>query len=159
IGSPGCVVAHARLTVLRSTVFGQVQVHAIDLGENTIFDGRVFVARRQQGCLRFCYVTLESRTPRRYHCQPDLTVGNLQGEEKALAERRVRPRFMSVRYGQPDYCQLADDCAEEITRGADDESEMGVFHDLYQPQRLANLRARLDEYTRAGMDAGIIFIN
>lgn len=159
IGSPGCVVAHARLTILRSTVFGQVQVHAIDLGENTIFDGRVFVARRQQGCLRFCYVTPESRTPRRYHCQPDLAAGNLQGEEKALAERRVRPRFISVRYGRPDYCRLADDCAEEITRGADDESEMGVFHDLYQPQRLANLRARLDEYTPAGMDAGIIFIN
>jgi hypothetical protein len=159
IGSPGCVVAHARLTILRSTVFGQVQVHAIDLGENTIFDGRVFVARRQQGCLRFCYVPPESRTPRRYHCQPDLAVGNLQGQEKALAERRVIPRFVSVRYGRPDYCRLAADCAEEITRGADDESEMGVFHDLYQPQRLANLRARLDEYTPAGMDAGIIFIN
>jgi hypothetical protein len=34
---------------------------------------------------------------------------------------------------------------------------MGVFHDLYQPQRYANLKARLDEYTPAGMDAGIIF--
>ena len=34
---------------------------------------------------------------------------------------------------------------------------MGVFHDLFQPQRAANLRARLDEYTPAGMDAGIIF--
>jgi hypothetical protein len=33
---------------------------------------------------------------------------------------------------------------------------MGVFHDLYQPQRAANLRARLDEYTPAGMQAGII---
>jgi hypothetical protein len=34
---------------------------------------------------------------------------------------------------------------------------MGVFHDLYQPQRAANLRARLDDYTPAGMDAGIIY--
>jgi hypothetical protein len=51
---------------------------------------------------------------------------------------------------------LAHTCAEEIKCGADDESEMGVFHDLYQPQRTANLRARLDEYTPAGMDAGII---
>jgi hypothetical protein len=34
---------------------------------------------------------------------------------------------------------------------------MGVFHDLYQPQRAANLRARLDEYTPAGMTAGIIY--
>jgi hypothetical protein len=34
---------------------------------------------------------------------------------------------------------------------------MGVFHDLFQPQRAANLRARLDEYMPAGMDAGIIY--
>jgi len=41
-------------------------------------------------------------------------------------------------------------------RGADDESEMGAFHDLFQPQREANLLARLDEFTPAGMDVGII---
>jgi hypothetical protein len=34
---------------------------------------------------------------------------------------------------------------------------MGVFHDLYQPQRAANLQARLDEFTPAGMDSGIIY--
>jgi hypothetical protein len=34
---------------------------------------------------------------------------------------------------------------------------MGVFHDLFRPQREANLRARLDEYTPAGTEAGIIF--
>ena len=39
---------------------------------------------------------------------------------------------------------------------AHDESEMGVFHDLYQPQRIANLRARLNEYTPAGINAGVI---
>jgi hypothetical protein len=69
---------------------------------------------------------------------------------------RVRPQFNSFRYGKPSYCQLAEHCAEEITRGADDESEMGVFHDLFQPQRAANLRARLDEYIPARADVGII---
>lgn len=43
---------------------------------------------------------------------------------------RVRPQFTSRRYGL-----LAQTCAEEIKRGADDESEMGVFHDLFEPQR------------------------
>ncbi len=33
---------------------------------------------------------------------------------------------------------------------------MGVFHDLFQPQRIANLRARLAEYTPAGVNAGIL---
>jgi hypothetical protein len=33
---------------------------------------------------------------------------------------------------------------------------MGVWHHLYQPQRLATLRARLTEYTPAGMDADVL---
>ncbi|MEO0998513.1 MAG: hypothetical protein AAFX58_13435, partial [Pseudomonadota bacterium] len=72
IGAPGCLVAHACLTIARTTVFGRVQAHTIELGENSIFDGRVTVARRQTGCMRFCYVAPGSRTPRRYRCQPDL---------------------------------------------------------------------------------------
>ncbi len=67
------------------------------------------------------------------------------------------PQFNAVRYGASTYCQLAAACADEIKRGADDESELGVFHDLFQPQREANLHARLDEYTPAQTDAGIIF--
>jgi hypothetical protein len=34
---------------------------------------------------------------------------------------------------------------------------MGAFHDLFQAQRAANLQARLDEFTPAGMVAGIIY--
>ena len=168
-GAPGCPVAHACLTILRSTVFGQIHAHAIELGENTIFDGRITVARRQKGCLRFCYVTPESRTPRRYRCQPDLVITPIieayhdgaiseteKGDKKELEQTRVRPIFNSFRYDTPTYCQLSDCCAEEIKRGADDESEMGVFHDLFQPQRMANLSVRLDEYLPARMDIGII---
>ena len=183
LGAPGRPVAHAVLTIRRCTVFGEVLVHAIELAENCIFTNCLSVARRQLGCMRFCYVPPGCRTPRRYHCQPDLAeqtiAARLRAEADAarkagkpvppaplkaeieaasLRERnRVRPRFNSIRYGRPDYAQLADLCAEEIERGADDDSEMGVFHDLFNPQREANLRARLDEYTPAGMQAGIIF--
>ena len=170
IGAPDCTVAHVRLTILRSTIFGLIQVHAIELGENCIFDGLITVARRQQGCLRFSYVTPESRTTRRYQCQPDLVksaveenlkrkgiTNSLEIEAAKQQEAvRVHPLFNSIRYGTPTYCQLADCCAEEIKSGADDESEMGVFHDLYQPQRLANLRVRLDEYLPSRMDVGVI---
>jgi len=157
LGSPDWRVAHARLTVARSTVFGRVEVHAIDLAENSIFEGRVEVARSQVGCMRFCYVTPNSRTPRRYNCQPDLVE---QPEEPAVTQReraRVSPQFDGVRYGSPAYCRLAEACAGEIKKGADDASELGVFHDLFQPQREANLLARLDEYTPAGTDADVIF--
>jgi hypothetical protein len=170
LGAPGRPLAHAVLRVLRSTVFGRVQTHAIDLAENSIFCGIVRVARRQRGCMRFCYVTPGSRTPQRYRCQPDLVEKPIQArfargkiaadERDRLIERerlRVRPQFNSTRYGKPAYGQLADTTADEIIRGADDESEMGVFHDLYQPQRAANLQTRLDEYTPAGTEAGIIY--
>lgn len=172
LGAPGYPVAHAVLTIKRCTVFGIVDVHAITLAENCIFNDCVNVARRQLGCMRFCYVPCGCRTPRRYHCQPDLAEQAAEAEVRALsatptaaaleaarvrARARVQPQFNSIRYGTPTYCQLAETCAEEITRGADDESEMGVFHDLYQPQRAANLRARLDEYMPANMQAGIIY--
>jgi hypothetical protein len=169
LGSSRGAVAYAALTIARSTVIGRVLTHSIELAENTIFNGVVTVARRGRGCVRFCYVSEESRTPRRYECQPDLVKQAVtenteiaEGDKAVAMEQeadRVRPIFNSLRYGTPSYCQLADRCAEEITRGADDESEMGVFHDLFQPQRAANLRARLDEFTPAGMDAGIVYAN
>ena len=49
--------------------------------------------------------------------------------------------------------------APEIAQGASDLSEMGVYHDLYQPQRLANLNQRLSEFTPAGADAAVIYAN
>lgn len=158
LSSADWTLAHAVLTIERSTVFGRVHTHAIELAENCIFMGQVKVGRRQRGCMRFCYVTPISRTPRRTNCQPDLVEQTAGTEAMKAQERlRVRPQFNSQRYGTPAYAQLAFTCAPEITRGADDESEMGAFHNLYQPQREANLLARLDEYTPAGMTAGILF--
>jgi hypothetical protein len=166
IGAPGFAVAFALATIRRCTVFGIVDVHAVALAENSIFGACVNVARRQVGCMRFCYVPPGCRTPRRYRCQPDLVVQAVKARiaepEKQAAQieceaRRVRPQFTSHRYGNPGYAQLALTCADEIKRGADDESEMGAFHDLFQPQREANLHARLEEYSPAGMDTEIIF--
>lgn len=179
LGAAGSVLAHATVTIVRSTVIGRVLTHAILLAENSIFMSPITVARRQLGCMRFCYVFPESRAPRRYNCQPDLVERAVaedmlkeakskgapppQKEDIKAAQQperdRVRPVFNSVRYGAPTYCQLSQTCAHEILRGADDESEMGVFHDLYQPQRTANLRARLEEYTAAGADVEIIFLS
>jgi hypothetical protein len=149
--------ALAALTIADSTVLGETLVRAIELAENSIFTGVVRVVRTQHGCVRYCHVPRKSRTPRRHHCQPDLAM-QAQGDDamKALEAERVRPQFDSRRYGQPTYCRLSRDCAEEIRRGADDESEMGAFHDVFFPQRGANLRTRLDEYTPAGMETGII---
>jgi hypothetical protein len=169
IGASGKLCAFATLMVLRSTLIGEVQAHAIALAENSIFTAFVRACRRQIGCIRFCYLPPASRTPRRYHCQPDLAekaVADLYAKGEITADERdelieserlrVEPDFNSTRYGRAAYCQLANSCVVEITTGAEDESEMGAFHDLFQPQRAANLRTRLAEYTPAGVNAGII---
>jgi hypothetical protein len=130
----------------------------------------VHACRRQRGCIRFCYLPPGSHTPRRYECQPDLaedavTALFVKGDFDATqrdaligAERlRVEPQLESTRYGAPAYCRLDRTCAREIATGADDASEMGVYHDLYEPQRVANMRTRLDEFIPAGTNAGIIF--
>lgn len=166
IGAVDAAVAHVRLTLRDSTVFGQVQVHAVELAENSLFDACLNVARRQLGCMRFCHIPCHCRSPRRYRCQPDEVVAAVRARhlpaasEQLLlgAERqRVRPRFQSRHYGLPGYARLLPECALEIGRGADDGSEMGVYHDLYEPQREANLRARLDQHTPAGMTVGLLF--
>lgn len=172
VGAPGNGIAHALLCITNTTVFGIVDVHAIELAENSLFTGCVNVARRQLGCMRFCYVPAACRTPRRYNCQPDgvlaevMRKGMQTGSNPALikaeiaSERlRVRPQFSARQYGMPAYAQLASDCAVEIVRGADDESEMGVYHDLFQPQRAANLRAALSRSTPASMHVGLFFAN
>jgi hypothetical protein len=171
LSAPDCRHAHAVLHAHRTTVIGEVHTHAVEIGEDSLFTGRMHVARRGTGCLRFCWVPPGSRTPRRYHCQPDLVREAVReraergeippGDVPALQDgeaARVRPVFASVRYGTPDYGRFARSCAPEITRGAHDGSEPGAFHDLFQPQREDNLRARLEEYTPAGTDAGIFFV-
>jgi len=168
VSAPAAARAHAVLSIQRCTVFGIVDIHAMQLGENSIFMSCVNVARRQLGCMRFCYVPKGCRTPKRYHCQPDgviSTVTEVTSDpqkrrlEIASEQLRVAPQFTAIRYGTEAYAQLGEYCAAEIKRGADDESEMGVYHDLYQPQRQANLEERLTEYTPAAMDVGIIFAN
>jgi hypothetical protein len=166
VGDPEKMCAYSKLTILRSTVFGTIKTQTLELAENCIFIGTTLACRRQKGCVRFCYVTPGSRTPRRYECQPDMVLQAVNALKVSAQERtvllareqlRVTPEFNSTRYGTPTYCQLSLECATEIVTGASDESEMGVFHDLYQPQRMANLATRLTEYTPAGANAGIIY--
>jgi hypothetical protein len=149
--------AGAPLEVQNSTIIGQVHTLEMTLASNTIFfasraawetqQAPVRSARLQQGCIRFSFVPPGSQVPRQFHCQP----------QRPQEADRVRPVFTSLHYGEAGYCQLSSHCALEIRQGADDEAEMGAFHNLYQPQREANLRARLDEYLRFGLEAGIFY--
>jgi len=144
------------LRITNSTVIGQVRTTIMRLASNTIFMARfedetkpvppVHAERRQEGCARFSYLSPGAAVPFRFHCQP---------ESDSLL---VRPRFVSTRFNDPGYCQLSATCPCEIRCGADDESSMGAFHDLFEPRREAHLRTRLDEYLRFGLEAGIFYV-
>ena len=157
IGAPDEAVAYVATSIRRCTVIGEVQVHGIQLAEDSIFISLVRVLRRQLGCMRFCYVPPGSRTPQRFHCQPDLATAAVPLSQRPAETLRVTPLLRSLRYSTPNYVRLHDRCCDEIRSGASDGSAMGVYHDLYESQREANLALRLQEYVPANTDAGILF--
>ncbi|HFE32033.1 MAG TPA: hypothetical protein ENJ17_01850 [Gammaproteobacteria bacterium] len=139
------------------TVIGKIHVREMGTLSNCIllaglaggdtWHAPVWAERKQTGCVRFSYLPVDAIVPRRYRCQPD----------SASDTRQVSPRFTSLKYGQAAYGQLSIATAEAIRRGADDESEMGALHHLFAPQRERNLRIRLQEYLRVGLEAGLFY--
>ncbi|MEA2114338.1 MAG: hypothetical protein U9P36_03000 [Thermodesulfobacteriota bacterium] len=150
------LLAGGAMTLESCTVIGKIHTCQLTLASDCLFVARLteigdtwsaplWVEQRQKGCVRFSFVPRGSRTPQRYHCQPE------------ASDLQTRPHFTSLRYGNPGYCQLRQATPDSIRCGAHDESEMGVMHCLYQPQRETNLKIRLDEYLRFGLKAGIFY--
>lgn len=146
------------LTVSASTLLGTTAAGRLEAG-NSLFDGLVDIARRQEGCVRYSYLPPKSATPRRHRCQPDLVMTDLPAADAAREATRVTPAFTSTRFATPAYGQLTRSTAPEIRTGADNGAEMGVWNLLQQPQREANLSLALDEYLRFGLEAAAIFVN
>jgi len=148
----------APLTLSNCTVIGKIHAREAGEVENSILTARlsagdswlapVWIDRRDVGCTRFSFLPPGSRTPRPYRCQP------AAGADLA----RMQPVFSSQRFGDPGYGRLSRRTPAEIREGAEDGSEMGVFRELYQPQRETNLRVRLDEYLRFGLEAAVVLV-
>jgi len=155
----GGELAGPNVVFSRVTFFGSIHVREFILATEVIFFARAFADRRQAGCVRFSYVTPHSRTPKRYRCQPDLSLEGVTGSAQIdLVSLQARPMFTSVHYGDPAYAQLSVNCPCVIRTGAENGSEMGAFSELMQPQRAANLRLRLQEYLPFGLDPGLIYV-
>ena len=155
IDAPG-----AHLSLTRCSVLGETRARTVEIS-NGIHTSGVRATVLQEGCVRYSVLPEHpgSLVPRRYRCQPDLTLAGT--DDPALAQRRraeLQPAFTSVRHGDPSYAQLSRTCAPEILAGAEDGSAMGAFSALREPQRLANLRTCVDEYLPTGLDAGIFFV-
>ncbi|MGC2606450.1 MAG: hypothetical protein WA419_12935, partial [Silvibacterium sp.] len=165
-GSP-CGVAYAAtdmasagadLHIEESTVVGKVHVHTLTLASNTIFYARLtrldswpaalWCARRQSGCVRFCWLPTPAITPQTYKCLPDTA-----SDSAALV-----PQFITLEYGRPSYAMLSGYVPVCIMNGADDGSEMGAYHITQEWQAIRNVQIRLGEYLPFSLEAGIFLV-
>ena len=179
-GPVGIADPAGTLTILRSTIVGRILAVSFPLVSNAILFARspdgsapIRALRRQQGCMRFSFVPRNAITPRRFRCQPQLAIdramaqaeaeagGPITEAERTLIRTRIarwlKPSFTALSASHPAYAQLRQAAPREICTGASDESEMGAYHQLFQPQRETNLRIRLEEYLRFGLEAGIFY--
>lgn len=156
--------AAALLTLLRSTVFGSIDVERVELVEDSVLTGRLECLHRQHGEVRFSYLDPTSGTPRRTRCQPEHAVDSLDTDAfgdleaaKAAVIRRLRPVFDSDSAHDEAYGRLAEITAQELRSGAHDGGELGAYHDLWQDQRVDALRRRLATVVPADTDIDIRF--
>jgi hypothetical protein len=144
------------LTLEGCTVVGKVHATLLSLVSNSIvcaslasgdaWTTALIADRRQEGCVRFSFVPIGAKTPRRFQCV-----------EQALAS--PQPIFFTTRYGHPGYLKLLTATPDSVRRGAEDGGEMGAFHFVLGPLRESDLRVRMQEYLPVGLEFGIIYQN
>ena len=130
------------LRLKRSTVLGDVIVNRLYASE-ALIDGIVRVTDSQHGCFRFSAASLGNTTdpasasyqrlPK--HFESHLFEGGLPAD-----------MFVSKRFGDPGFVQLAPSAPPAIRRGAENTSEMGAFNRAFSEILFADLKAKIDEY-------------
>jgi hypothetical protein len=141
-----------------STVIGKVHVELMELASNTIFLARLaqndswsaalWCSRRQAGCIRFCFLPATAITPQQFRCLPP----------DPTQEGTFLPQFVTLEYGRPSYAMLSGDTPMAVWTGADDGSQMGVYHLLQETEAVRNVQLRAPEFLPFGMEAGVFLI-
>ena len=126
-----------------TTVRGGIAVRTLD-ASSCVLDGTVVVENRQTGCVRYSFVPLGARVPRRFRCVP----------AEGLAD--VAPVYAAHDPGSPQYLALADYCPQAIREGGEGDAEMGVHHHLRRPPRVRAARRQLDSYLPVGLEIAIL---
>ena len=111
VAGPARPIGRARRRGLeRVTVFGRERPAPAHAGQRGRFSpSRWTSSARQEGCVRFSFVPRDSRTPRRYRCQPDLEIGT--------RSRRSRSET-GTRLGDPERAAIATRCAAGSCRAS-----------------------------------------
>jgi hypothetical protein len=140
----GCTVVGKVHAVLLSLVSDSILWAGIVKGDS--WTTGLIADRKQEGCVRFSFLPMGAKTPRRYECIERLIAG-------------PQPIFFAFRYGRPGYLKLLASTPDVVRRGADDGGEMGAFHFVLAPLRETDLRVRMQEYLPVGLEFGIIYQN
>jgi hypothetical protein len=135
----------------RVTVLGRISCDVLNASESLLNDVAL-VQDQQSGCVRFTRFERGSVLPRRYQCVPS----DEQATTCSLPWRCLAPAFNSLRFGRPDYVQLAAACPMEILTASEAGAELGAFASALNTIRLSNLKAKVQEFMPIGLSAVII---
>lgn len=120
----------AEVHIERSTIIGNVTVNRL-YASDTLITGAGTIADLQHGCFRFS-AGVEGKWPHPFeHFDfPEF--------EDAWIE--------TTTFGQPSYMRITELAPIELRTGAENHCEMGVYNRLIEPIKLADLRAKLEEF-------------
>lgn len=119
----------------RVTLIGDISGQCL-WSTDSLLVGSADIANTQCGCFRFSAASEGSRLPRPY-------------EHYWIPKQYSL--HTSTRFGHPGFMQLSEVAPVEITRGAENSSEMGAFSSLLNPVRFDSLKAKVEEYMPFGL--------
>jgi hypothetical protein len=163
-GSTAPDLPASTLQLERVTVLGRLRCDVLTASE-CLLDHTVLVNDQQAGCLRFSRWEVGSVLPRRYACVPTddqvrdcRPTGNVAGPpgNPSVASRCLPPMFNALRFGRPDYAQLASEGPAEIATASESGAEVGAFASRLMQRRLDNLRRKLEEFMPLGLEPLVI---
>lgn len=126
--------------LLRATILGPVLTHRIDVDTSILHD-EASAEDAQHGCVRFSAWVTGSALPRKY-----------ESVELSPAARL----FVSRRFGDGGYAQLSASAGPEISEGAEDGSEMGVFCREKTAIKRRSILVKYQEYMPVGLAPVVI---
>jgi hypothetical protein len=142
-GDPPALEVHLE----RVSVLGRLRSETLNASECLLGDLAV-VDDRQLGCVRFSRFEPGSVLPQRYRCVPT--------DAEIAAGQPARPVFRSLRTGAPWFGQLGATGSPLLVNASEAGDEVGAFAHSYPGLRLANLRAKLQEFLPVGLEPLVV---
>jgi len=139
------------LQLERVTVLGRIECDVLQASE-CLLNELAVVDDQQSGCIRFSRWERGSILPRRFQCVPT----EAQARDCPPNRRCLPAQFNSLRFGRPDYAQLAAMRQREILSASESGAEVGAFASELNQIRLANLQVKLREFMPVSLAAVVV---